>query len=255
MSALAAATVIVPRRLGIWERDICRFLVLDEQAIPQLVAGGIPGDRIIVRPNFVLDPGPRLRPPSTSTEVLYVGRLSDEKGIGVLLDAWHASPPPGLHLTVYGDGPLLEEMRRRSLQQVTFAGRVPREQMPAIMARARALVFPSICREAGPVAPLEAMAAGLPCVTSALVGYASTIASAGAGWSVPHADINALSEGLKILGNDHAVDQAGAAARALFERSHSPESAIVTLESVYQLALLQGGNRMVNEAETHKGPA
>jgi glycosyltransferase involved in cell wall biosynthesis len=236
LSAVAAATVAAPRLFGVWERDVRRFLVLDEQAIPQLVASGIPADHISVRPNFVHDPGPRSRPPSASTEILYVGRLSAEKGIGVLVDAWCSAPPPGLELTVYGDGPLLDGLRARSLSNVRFAGRVPREELPTIMSGARALVFPSICREAGPLAPVEAMAAGLPCVASALVGYATTLSRAGAGWSVPHGQPLALAAALDALRDDKAIDQAGAAARILFERCHSPEAAIRSLEVAYEMA-------------------
>ena len=92
LSAAAAAAIEVPRLRHVWQEDVDAFLVLDESAVPLLASGGIPQERMVVRRNFSADPGPRTAVPSHSSEVLYAGRLSEEKGVEVLLEAWPLRP-------------------------------------------------------------------------------------------------------------------------------------------------------------------
>lgn len=250
LSTIGAAAIAVPRWRRTWERDVAQFVVLDDHAVVPLTVSGIPSDRITISPNFVPDPGPRPNPPSLSREVVYVGRLSEEKGAGVLLDVWRRASPEGLTLTYFGDGPLASELARSPVDGVHFAGRVGAAELTSTMCASRALIFPSICREAGPIAPIEAAAAGLPVVTTSLVGFASRITEAGAGWSVPARDPSALARALNRLGEDAAVDLAGSNARRMYESSHRPETALRSLEAIYEGALLQGRNNRVNGRRT-----
>jgi glycosyltransferase involved in cell wall biosynthesis len=236
LSVPAALTIGVARRRGVWARDVRSFLVLDESAVPALVAGGVPEDRIIVRPNYVLDAEPRAAPPSESNEVVYAGRLSREKGPQILVEAWRRAAFADLTLLIYGDGPLRPELEALSVPRVRFMGRAPRAEVSQALGRARALVFPSTCQEAGPVAPLEAAAAGTPILMSDVVGMAGTLQAHGAGWQVRADDPSALATALAQLIDNDAVDRAGLAARALHRRRHSPERAIKTLEDAYQQA-------------------
>ena len=84
----AAGTIAVHSLLGTWRREVSLFLALNEFSRARFVSGGLPPERIHVKPNFVADPGPRTVPNSASPTVLYVGRLVAEKGLGVLLEAW-----------------------------------------------------------------------------------------------------------------------------------------------------------------------
>jgi glycosyltransferase involved in cell wall biosynthesis len=234
LSTSAALTIGVSRRLGIWQRHVARFFVLDHAAVRPLVAGGIPADRITVRPNFVGDGGPRSTPPSASNEVVYVGRLSPEKGPQLLVEAWRNAAPPGLRLNVFGDGPLRPELEGRRVAGVTFLGQVDRTQIAAALRQARVLVFPSTCRESGPLAPIEAAAAGLPIVVSDLVGMAQELAASGAGWSVAAGDAGSLAAAMSRLADAQEVDRAGAAARNFYEERYGAAAALHALEGVYR---------------------
>ena len=117
---------------------------------------------------------------------------------------------------------------------VTFMGRVERDVILSSLQSARALVFPSTCREAGPLAPLEAAAAGTPIVISDLVGMAGHVASAGAGWSYAADDVGGLAGALRRLRDPAIVDLAGASALQLHADRYSPRAALATLEAVYQ---------------------
>ncbi len=239
LSASAALTIELARRRGVWGGKVDEFFVLEESAVPPLVAGGIPEDRITIRPNFVSDAEPRAATPSTSSDVVFVGRLSPEKGPDLLLDAWRRATPAGLRLRVYGDGPLRPLLETTGAPQVSFMGRVPPAEIRRALGTARALVFPSTCREAGPLAPLEAAAAGLPIVMSDSVGMSGRVAGAGAGWSFPSGDPGALAARLAQLRDNAAVDRAGAAALAMHERYYSPNRALHELESAYRRAYVR----------------
>ena len=114
--------------------------------------------------NFVADPGPRVMPPGESNTVLFVGRLSAEKGADLLLSAWPEKT--GLELVVVGDGPLRSTLERRGGPSVRFLGHCSPADVRDLMLRSRALVFPSLAYENQPVVLLEALSAGLPVVAS-----------------------------------------------------------------------------------------
>ncbi len=233
LSAAAAAAVEVPRRRHVWQRDVDAFLVLDESAVPLLASGGIPRDRMVVRRNSSADPGPRADAPSRGNEVLYAGRLSAEKGVEVLLQAWPLVRSQGLTLSLCGDGPLVDQVAGARVPGVRLLGRVDRATVQELMLSARALVFPSICHEAGPLAPIEAAAAGLPTIVSSSVGISRRLEESGAGWSVEPGDAAAIAAALDRLADTASVDDAGRAARLLYEEDHTDAVATASLIDLY----------------------
>ena len=232
-SAAAAATIAANRTLGTWNRHVGLFLALNEFARRRFVAGGLPADKVRVKPNFVLDPGQRAAPPSRSRTVLYVGRLTPEKGVGDLLDAWRALAPADLELVVIGDGPLRAELARRPPPAVRFAGRLDPKAVQEWMLRSRALVFPTWLFEGQPISVLEAFACGLPVLASRLGGNAELVGRGGAGWLVPSRDPAALARALGAL-DDPGVDQAGERARRLYEQDFGDRRNLRLLEAAYR---------------------
>jgi glycosyltransferase involved in cell wall biosynthesis len=179
--------------------------------------------------------------------VLYAGRLSGEKGVEVLLEAWRQAPHPGLTLTLCGDGPLHARVEQAAVPGVRVVGRVDPADLRERMLSARALVFPSICHEAGPLAPIEASAAGLPMLISASVGVSARVERAGAGWRVPPGDSAALAGAVGRLTDAGAVDTAGRAARALYEQSYTDDVASASLIEIYEAAA--SGKRPLSEPQ------
>lgn len=154
--------------LRTWTRKVDAFVALSNFGRRKFIEGGLPEDRIFVKPNFVHpDPGP---PSSDGDYVLFAGRLSEEKGLRTLLEAWTLLG--NIHLRIVGDGPLSGTLReiieREHLTSVEMTGRMTRQQVISLMTEARCLVFPSECYEGFPVAIAEAFACGLPVVASRL---------------------------------------------------------------------------------------
>jgi glycosyltransferase involved in cell wall biosynthesis len=232
-STLAAAAIGIPRRLDVW-RNVDLFLALTDFAKGRFVAGGLPEERLVVKPNFVDDPGPRLNAPSASTTVLFVGRLSTEKGIGVLLEAWSRVRPDHLELLIVGDGPLADDVRALAPPGVRFLGHLGQDQIRELMLGARALIFPSIWYEGQPMVLLEALAAGLPLVVSGIGGIPDTVVDYGAALIVNRK--SDWAESLVRLADDVWVDGAGRHGRAVFEGRYTPDAALDRLLDAYERA-------------------
>lgn len=236
-STAAAVSISVHQGRQTWERHVDLFLALTEFAKGRFIAGGLTGEKIRVKPNFVPDPGPRPRRPSVSSILLFVGRLSREKGVDRLLDAWERLPSPAFELVVVGDGPMRSSLEARAVPGVRFTGSLDQGQVRKWMREARTLVFPSIWYEAQPIVVLEALASGLPVLGSALGAIPELLEGLGPGWTIPSEDAGAWIEALLGLEDDQKVDEAGRRARATYEDQFTPRIGLALLERVYTSVL------------------
>jgi glycosyltransferase involved in cell wall biosynthesis len=210
--------------------------VLNEFARERLIRGGLPPDRIEVKPNFVPDPGPRTCSAASSGTVLYVGRLSAEKGVELLVEAWRQVGDTSLELVVVGDGPLREHLERRPVPQLRFTGRLPEEEVRRQMLAARALVLPSVWYEGQPMTALEALAAGLPVLSSDIGAMPELLAPLGREWLAAPGEVSSWVAALRALAHREQVETASARARDLYERSFSTATAARALEGAYERA-------------------
>lgn len=233
-SVPAAATISINRRRRTWTDNVDRFLALTEFARQKAVDGGLPADKVVVKPNFVPDPGPRQIPPGESDYVLFVGRLAAEKGVATLIAAWRKSPPPGLRLVVAGDGPLLDELRSVGSDSIQFLGRVGRDDVQRLMLGARSLVFPSEWYEGMPMTLLESFAAGLPVLGSRIGSVTEIVEPLGADWLVTPGDATDWSTAIGAIADSSAADAAGGEARGLWEAYYAPSKALDNLVAAYR---------------------
>jgi len=235
-SAVAAASMAVHAKRGTWHEEVDRFLALSEFGRQQVVAGGLPENKVLVKPNSVNDPGTRADPPSASRKVLFVGRLSEEKGVGGLLQAW-SDISADLELLIVGAGPLEDQLRRIAPAGVTFTGRQPPAVVAELMLSARALVFPSTWYEGQPLTILEAAAAGLPVVLSDLGAMPEVFAPNAEELLFSAGDRSQLAERLDRLTANDFVDHYGTLTRQLFESRYTHEVALQRLEKIYASVL------------------
>jgi glycosyltransferase involved in cell wall biosynthesis len=175
-SSAVAAMLVVHRLLGTWTHKVDRFIAVSEFVRTKLVQAGLRGDRVEVKPNFLpVEPaGPG---PGDGGYFVYVGRLSVEKGIRTLLEAWKALPAPVPTLKIVGSGPMDRYVRSiaGAFPEIEALGtRTPAEVLD-IVARARALVFPSEWYEGHPRVLIEALAVGTPIIASDLGAAAEVV--------------------------------------------------------------------------------
>ncbi len=233
-SAAAATTIGVQRRRGTWHRDVDRFVAVSEAVRARLVAAGLPPARLVVKPNSTADPGKRTRPPSASEEVLYVGRLAAEKGIGELVRAWSDRDRHPMRLLIVGDGPQRAALARSTGTTVELLGHVSSSRVRELMLDARALVFPSRWHEPFGLVAAEALAAGLPVIASDMGGIGDVVGrDEGAGWLVDDR-VGGWSRALRVLDDPAALDRAGRRARRRWERRFSPQVDLQATVEIYR---------------------
>lgn len=229
-SAVLAATLAVHRERTIY-RHVDRFIALTGFARDLFVRAGVPAGRIVVKPNFVPDRG---KPPEGPREgVLYVGRLSKEKGIAVLAQA--ARLAPQVRIDVIGDGPCAAMLQ--GIPNVRMLGRRSSEEVRRAMTAARFLVVPSLCYEGFPMTIVEAYEAGLPVIASEIGSLGEIVRDGVTGVCVPATDAEALSRWFSeapALGP--SARKMGASARATYDSNYRPSVALGMLESIYRAA-------------------
>lgn len=235
------------RRKKTWAQKVDRFIALSQFAKSRFALGGISGDKIFVKPNFMRDPLVDHSFPELLTEKkrknqhvgLYVGRLSGEKGLSSLIDAWKHLKIP---LRVVGDGPMLEELKQKikghSMSHVTLVGHKDRQEVYEEMRKATFLVVPSQCYETFSMALLEAYAHGLPVIGTRLGALAENIEETKTGLLFKVGDAEDLVEKIKKLcSNQFAIDDNYEAlcvnARNKYVREFNPQSNYGMLMNVY----------------------
>lgn len=239
-TAVAAINIAVHRRRRTWATNIDLFFALTEFMKTIMVRAGIPEEKIVVKPNFTADPGPRTVPASESDTVVFLGRLSEEKGVHHLVSAWKTAPPADLRLKIAGDGPLRAELESEAPTSVEFLGHISHDKVAELLGTSRALVFPSTWYEGLPMTIVEAFASGLPVLANDLGAMASVVKPLGDDWLVsPETATRAESwmAALARLTDSEMVHRASAQARRAFDTNFTPQSNLKALERGYLTAV------------------
>ncbi len=230
------------RMLGTWRNKVDLFIALSEFSRSKFIEGGIAEDRIMVKPHFVHpDPGPGR---GEGDFALFVGRLSAEKGIRVLLDAWRRLPQ--CPLEICGDGPMRGVVdsfaRSRPPGTIRVRGAGSRQDVFDLMKRARFLVVPSTWYETFSLVIAEAFACGLP-VLSTDIGAAAEIVDHGrTGLLFKSGDPGSLAAGARRLWDQPSqAREMGSEARAEFLARYTAESNYTRLMDLYSRARATGG--------------
>jgi glycosyltransferase involved in cell wall biosynthesis len=157
---------------------------------------------------------------------LVAARLSAEKGVDVAVEACERA---GLPLVVAGDGPAADAVRARAGDRVTFLGRVSVAEVAEVRARAALAIVPSRCAEVMPLAAVEAMAAGVPVVATAMGGLPELVGESDA--LVPRDDAVELAAAARARYGD---EPAGERALRRVRELSAPEAVARRLAAVYE---------------------
>lgn len=190
---------------------------------------GIPMERTVVKPNFLDHKGPVGKGPGEFA--LFVGRLSSEKGVRGLAEAW---PATGLPLKVIGGGPDARFLHDKP--NIECLGPLAHEQVQGLMAQARFLLMNSTWYEGFPLVLIEALAAGTPCLVPRLGGMPAIIPNGVLGRTFAPEDGVDLVEQAKRLWEDAPTMRE--ACRAEFEAKYTPERNLKMLLEIYDNLML-----------------
>lgn len=238
-SSALAAMLVTHRALRTWQTQVDAYIMVTDFAKNKLVAAGLPAHKCFVKPNFIL-PDPGQKPPGSGAYALFVGRLSLEKGIDTLIEAWRLLP--GIPLKILGDGPLRAILEARTNQQpggaIEWVGRVDHATVLHYMKNARLLVFPSEWYEGYPLTLTEAFACSLPVVASNLGAMATIVRDGVSGLLFTPKDAQQLAAKVQWAW-EHPDEMAkiGRQARRQYEAENSADSNYETLMRIYTTAI------------------
>lgn len=235
--SLAVARMIdVHRRRNIWNTRVDRFIALTQFAKERCIAAGIAPERITVKPNYAPDPG-RVPPGSSPARAgaLFVGRLTQEKGVHLLLKAWQGLTVP---LTIIGDGPLKPDVVAASGGMITYRGAQTALEVRAAMREAAFLIMPSECYETFGMVIVEAFANALPVIASRLGAMGELVEHERTGFLFTAGDAADLAAKVRsAAARPQELRAIGAEARATYEARYTPEANLRSLMAIYHGAL------------------
>lgn len=229
-TAVLAASTVLHRAIGTFRNKVDRYIALNEFCRAKFIEGGLPAARVVVKPNFV---DVTDKPPSLPRSGgLYLGRLTEEKGVPLLMQALSAT---GLQsgFTVVGGGPLDVEVS--SSIGVRYVGFQPPETVADFLGRAAYLVVPSIWYEGFPRTIVEAYAAGVPVIASRLGSLAEVVKDGETGLLFEPGNVEDLTNKLRWAeGNPTAMRAMGKAARQIYDELYTPLKNYEQLLRIYE---------------------
>lgn len=219
-----------------WITTVDRYVALTEFARQVFITGGLPAEKIVVKPHFI-HPDPGIGT-GKGGYALYVGRLSVEKGLDTLLAAWERLDQT-IPLKIIGDGPLAPQVEEAAsrLAHVEWLGRKPVAEVYDVMGEATCLIFPSKWYETFGRVAVEAFAKGTPVIASRIGAIAELVESGRTGlhFQPGHVDdlVNAV---LMLVNHPDLCATMRAQARLEFESKYQMEHNYQQLMEIYAQA-------------------
>jgi glycosyltransferase involved in cell wall biosynthesis len=253
-SAVVTALLTSHRSIGTWRKLVDAYYTPSRFTRNKYVEGGFPKERIGVVPSFVEpDPGPGSGQGGYAT---FVGRLTAEKGLATLLDAWSRLPLP-VSLKIVGDGPLADQVIDAAQRdsRITWIGRRPREEVLDLLGDAACIVVPSLTYETFGRTIIEAFAKGTPAVVGDHGAMAELVQPGKTGMRFRPGDVADLSCKLEeLFRQPDTLKAMRASARLEYETRFTAAAVLISLMEVYDRALERCAQSMTHAAtEKQKG--
>lgn len=230
----------VARRLGLFRKNVTLFACLTEFQRQRLIAEGYPADRLRVLPNMC--------PVRTEVQecaagdgdyAAYVGRISPEKGIEVLLSV--AQRLKDVPFRLAGSYDAMPELVDRASANVSFLGNLDGNRLDGFYRQSRFLVLCSRCFEGFPMAIVEAMAHGKPVVAPRIGGIPEIVDDGVTGFlCVPGSAEDLAAKVQYLWANPDLCRRMGRSGREKALREYSPESYYGRLAALYEEAIALG---------------
>jgi glycosyltransferase involved in cell wall biosynthesis len=222
------------RLTNTWEDKVDAYITLSKFTRRKFIEGGLPESKLFVRPNFLFeDPGIG---DHHREYALFIGRLSPEKGVMTMIDAWKNHP--NIPLKIIGEGPqrpeIEEKIRLYKLNQIELLGFLPLNEVFKALKKATFLVMPSAWYEPFGRVIIEAYATATPVIASRIGGMEELIVEESTGLLFNPGDAQDLSNQIQY-GIDHPQELSswGKQARLEYERKYTADRAYEHLISIY----------------------
>ncbi len=217
-----------------WQTKVDAFISLTSFSKDVFVKGGFPASRIWVKPNFISESLPIMQ--QTKREgALFVGRLSEEKGIRTLIEAWKNIP---YTLRIAGDGPLRSLVEENQRSHIKYLGSLKPSEVRNEMYSSAFLVMPSIWYEGFPMVLVESFACGLPVVVSKLGSMAEIVSNGINGLHFTPGDSSSLKAKVEwVIQNLDKLDTMGRNAFDTYTNKYTADINYNLLMNIYTTAI------------------
>ena len=235
LQTLAVAHLVNQHRAkDTWNQKVTRYIALTQFAKNKFSEAGFTPSLIRVKPNFIeLNELPK--PSNKQSFALFVGRISEEKGIQTLISAFEKN---GIPLKVAGDGPLLESLINSSPNNIEILGRQNTEEIYKLMRKAQFMVMPSQWYEGFPMVIVEAFAHGLPVLCSKLGAMEEIITDNETGVHFTSGDTEELShKANELFNNPEKCFEMGKNAQQQYIENYNADTNYHQLISIYKEAI------------------
>lgn len=234
-----AVSIWLHRLIGTWTNQVEIFISLTEFQKERLVAAGLPMEKVMVKPNFFSANPVPLPWSKRDAYVVFVGRLSSEKGVETLVRAWELIGKSAPELRVIGDGPLRSKLESKATGlPIRFMGQLSSEQTLNQVGNAKLIVLPSECFEGFPLVLGEAFALGTPAAVSNIGPLPSIVDDGKNGVIFEPANAESLAHTIKKAWETSGLlERLGDEARNAFEKKYSKESNYSMLIQIYERAI------------------
>ncbi|WNZ47631.1 glycosyltransferase family 4 protein [Leptolyngbya boryana CZ1] len=232
-TAAIATMQYTHRLLNTWNEGIDQYIALTDFARDKYVEAGLPASKMIVKPNFLpIDPG---QGNVRENYILFAGRLSPEKGIEVVIEAWKTLADE-IPLKIVGQGALeAQVMKACQHPNIEWLGHQSHTEVLSLMKKAQALLFPSLWYECLPMVIVEAYAVGLPVIASNLGSQSTLIKHRQTGLHFEAGNTRSLVEQVRwFLTHPEAASQMRQGARHEYETRYTAEENYKMLIDIYQ---------------------
>jgi glycosyltransferase involved in cell wall biosynthesis len=235
-TAVVAGVSTIHHMRSAWTRKVNLYFTLTAFARSRFVAAGLPAERVVVKPNFLnADPGPGA---GASDHVIFVGRLSYEKGIASLIEAWDRHPDLPL-LRIVGDGPMADDVAAAAARnpRVEWLGHRPMLEVLDLTGDARLLIISSIWYETFGRTIMEAFAKGTPVIAANLGAMQELVADGKTGYLFEPGNAADLAARVRTaLGQPARLAQMREQARAEFLAKYTAKRNLGLLLGLYAKA-------------------
>jgi glycosyltransferase involved in cell wall biosynthesis len=233
-SAVTAGMLVAHRAAGSYRDRVTNYIALNAFCRDKFIAGGLPAERIRIKQNFTVGG----ETPSWEKRAggVFIGRLSPEKGLAVLIDA--LSLLNGVSIKIVGKGPLQETVERAFRHD--YLGYQSRGRIAQLLREARYLVAPSTGIETFGLVAIEAFMCGTPVIASRQGGLGELVRDGLTGLLVDPTDAADLAAKI-AWAESHPAEmlRMGRAARAEYEAQYTPQRNYRILINIYEDSIAQ----------------
>ena len=238
-SVVLGGLVSLHRAIKTWDKRVSKFIVLNEFQKNVFVDAGFSAEKIAVKPNFCPSDSYRQfdEVGSRAESVAYVGRLSEEKGVLILIKAWEKMGEKAPQLDVYGDGPQREALKcyvdSNNVQNISFHGVVPNYMVIERLKTVKLVVVPSLWFEGFPMVLAESLSVATPLAVSNIGCLPEVVNMGKCGVVFEPGNVDSLVAGINTFFGKSKFDLLSKNSRKAYVKYYSQEACFDSLRRIY----------------------